>query len=191
MKGETKKIAVWPIILMVLLLALVVLPFFAGFKDGEYTFCHYEGNQAISAASVSLYNCFAYHPLPASLFFIGLTLEMLTGLIGLIGAFASSLREKRHFGTLMAVGFALGAVLMVIGSATLAVGVEKVSADYFVSAGREVEPISGFMRANVIFYIEMLAPAFVAIWMLWVVLASKKQDALLRTSSRQGEDDAK
>ena len=191
MKDETKKIAVWPIVLMVLLLALVVLPFFVGFKDGEYTFCHYEGNQAISAASVSLYGCFAYHPLSASLFYIGLAIEMLTGAFGLVGAFVYALREKKCFGTIMVLGFAVGAILLLLGSTTLALQVEKVSADYFVAVEREVEPISGFLRANVIFYIEMITPSLVAIWMLWVTLASKKQDALLRASSRQGEDDAK
>ena len=84
----------------------------------------------------------------------------------------------------MVIGFALGAVLLVTAHILLALHVEKVSADYFVSVGREVEPISGFLRATVIFYLEMLAPVFVALWMLWVKLLSDKKERLLRASSK-------
>lgn len=166
-----------PLGFLVFPVVLFVLAAFPCFKDGDYVYVA----DGISASSTNMYGCYGYlGGFPVVAFYVSLVLMTITTLYGASLAFFLKLREIKWTRWILFAGFGLSAIFMTLASVLLVVGVEQVSASYLQSQGREVEKTSGFIHADLTFYLEMALPAMFWIWWGWSMAidarASKKKD---------------
>ena len=173
MKQE-KRVQILPLLLLLIPLAVFILPCFSGFKDGEWAYCHVDGQTGISAASVNLYQSFSYSALAAAMFYAGLSVMGCLAVFIVCYCVIPTLRKSPKCSLIVLLCFGLSAILILLGHIFLANHVQIASKTYFEAVGRKVDETPGFAHANIFFYVEMLLPVIATGWWGWTMLETKK-----------------
>ena len=178
---KMKRAQFLPLLFIIVPIFLLTVPVFACFKDGEYTYVYAAGGQGISAAAVSMYASYSYVGGFANVcFYIALAIAVAASIYGAMPAFMPQILSTKVYRPLVLGAFALSSIFMILAFVFLALGVERASAAYFESVGRNVEKTSAFLHADITFYFMMAAPFVVTVWWGWSMAIdyrlSKKKD---------------